>query len=223
MNDWKRIEAASLQAPPPLLTAEDYCYFAREYHKWKDYTAGQGNDLIKNFKIKPSVANYEKRKFWKLQAVAQFATELAAFLPKHAVVAHIPTSKRPDHVDFDPRFDLLFEQLKALRPDLRFEKPWDMNESHTAVHEGGNRSQEEFYAKLEWRGMAAHDGWIFLVDDVITDGCHFKACQQLLRENGFPHVAGVFWGVSVNPPVAKIEFNIDQFLKNLPKTDTEKE
>ena len=48
---WKRIEAASLQAPPPLLTAEDYCYFAREYHKWKDYTAGQGNDLIKNFKI----------------------------------------------------------------------------------------------------------------------------------------------------------------------------
>lgn len=221
MNLWRRIEAACLQAPPPLLTAEDYCYFAREYQKWQDYKAGLGNDLIKNFKIKPTVANYAKRKFYKDSAVRQFANELAQFLPQNSVIAYIPTSKRPDDAEYDPRFEMLFAELKRVRADVQIVEPWEMVESHQAVHEGGNRSQAEFYARLKWKGMPAHAGWVFLIDDVITDGCHFKACQQLCGENGFNHVAGVFWGVAVNPPPPKIEFNIDQFLKNLPKSDKE--
>jgi hypothetical protein len=52
---------------------------------------------------------------------------------------------------------------------------------------------------------------------VITNGCHLKACQQLCRENGFKHIAGAFWGILVTPSVSKNEFNLDQFLKRLPK------
>lgn len=198
MSLWRRIEAGCLQSPPGHLRPDDECFFAREYLSWRDYKASEANSLIKNFKIKPTVANYPVRLKWKRAAVQQFAQELADFLPRDVRVCHIPTSKLPDDPEYDPRFDMLLRALHAQRQDLRIEQPFTIANSHQAAHEGGDRA--EFAGQLRWRGLHYRARDIVVLDDVITGGTHFKACQNLLLEHGVEMVVGVFWAVAVTKP-----------------------
>ena len=135
----------------------------------------------------------------------QFAQELAGFLPRDVRLCHIPTSKLPNDPEYDPRFDMLFKALAKLRPDFRIERPFAIANSHQAAHEGGSRT--EFARQLRWSGLQHSAQDIVVVDDVITGGSHFKACQAMLAAHGVSVVVGVFWGVAITPPVdPKIDF-----------------
>ena len=213
MNPWRRIERGCLQSLPGLLVDADECYFAREYLSHQDHSASPANSLIKNFKIKPTVQNYVKRKFYKEKSARQFSAELSVLLPAGVSVSHVPTSKLPGHPEYDPRFDMLFSALRLLRPDLRLERALTIADSHEAAHEGGPRGINHFYDMLEWNGLQHVTDEIVVVDDVITSGAHFKACQAVLAENGVEKAVGVFWGVAVAPPAADID--ISELLKGL--------
>jgi orotate phosphoribosyltransferase len=65
-------------------------------------------------------------------------------------------------------------------------------------HAGGTRNPHIDKSTLEWVGFNNDQNLIILIDDVITSGASFKACQQLIFENS-PHttVVGVFWARAI--------------------------
>jgi hypothetical protein len=67
-----------------------------------------------------------------------------------------------------------------------------------AAHLGGVRDPSSFYDNLAWSGIGPSNGAIVLIDDVITSGSRFKACQRLLVEK-VPGILvyGLFWAKSV--------------------------
>lgn len=197
MSIWNRIDL-DVEPRPVFLRPGDQCYYAREYISEGGWQASQANQLISNFKKDPSKRHTYQ---WphKQRAARQFAEELAGFIPEGSSIMVIPTSKPDDHPEYDPRFDMMIGTLHDLRPDLSMEKPVYRTEACQSLHTGGQRSVEQALRTLGWRGFdgEAPDG-IILIDDVITCGTNYKACQRLLRQHcpGI-EVCGAFWARTV--------------------------
>ena len=199
MTNWRQIEPGVLPSFPSKLEGHDICHFAREYFRRRGGSFGDGNNLISNFKIEPTDPKYEQKKSLKFRAAYQFASELSDFLPNGATVCHVPTSKIASDPAFDPRFEAVFRRLQQVRSDLRIETPFSVSASHHSVHTGGDRSIDKFYSYLRWEGLSQPAPIIFIVDDVITSGSHFKACKKMLLENTENIEAhGVFWTATVH-------------------------
>jgi hypothetical protein len=168
------------------LEADDRCYFLGEY------TSGAGfstptNDLILNFKIPPSeLKTNPRRQRWKDAAINEIASALGrhlSALQAGRIVVPIPTSKVPGHPDYDDRLLRALARSKA-NPSLAVRELMKQHESTDADHESDNRqSFNELLANSyinETFALPIPTG-IILLDDVLTEGKHFKVCQQLIR------------------------------------------
>lgn len=200
-NLWTRFDPLSGDIPCHLEGAEN-CFYARERVVGAGYDRSQANNLISNFKIKPSVREENPRRwYWKEKAASQFAAELAGLLPQAFAVAPVPQSKARDDVRFDPRFDMVFERLGRLRPDLKFCEPIIRSESVEASHETGRHpSLDEILETFEYEGFGDDDPpeAIVFIDDVVTRGTHYSACRRLVHRNKPGcEVFGAFWAMSV--------------------------
>lgn len=190
--------AEDVDPRPVFLRDGDDCYYARKYVSGGGYSASDANQLISNFKKSPDKRGTGQW-YYKELAAKQFAVELSKLLPEDYCVVIIPTSKPDDHPEYDPRFDMMLDCLRVLRPKLAIEHPIIRTAACQALHTGGRRSITEALQTLEWQGF---DGdtpdKVVLVDDVITCGTNFKACQRLLRLNcpGI-EISGVFWARTV--------------------------
>lgn len=209
MSIWNKIDL-DVEPRPAFLRPGDHCYYAREYISEGGWQASKSNQLILNFK-KPPHKKGTGEWYWKEQAADQFAQELKGILPEDSCIAVIPTSKPDSHADYDQRFDMMLGTLHRLRPDLSMQEPIVRTAACQSLHTGGQRSVEQALRTLGWRGFdgEAPDG-IFLIDDVITSGTNFKACQRLLRQHcpGIK-VSGVFWARAVRPANDEPEWNWD--------------
>lgn len=197
MGLWNKIDL-DVEPRPAFLRPGDECYYARDYTPKGGYAASDANQFISNFKKDPSKKGTSQW-YWKERDAERFALELAGFLPKDCSIAVIPTSKPDDHPEYDPRFDMMLGVLLARRPDLEVSEPIFRTEACQSLHTGGQRSVAQALRTLGWRGFDGEPpGGIFLIDDVITCGTNFKACQRLLREH-CPGIAvsGVFWARTV--------------------------
>jgi hypothetical protein len=179
---WTKLDLHAVQDPPAYLDDADVCYYAREYVSHGGWSASEANQLISNFKKKPNTKGTYQ---WahREAAVSQIARELAAGLAKDLCIAAIPTSKTSDDPEYDHRFEDLFTELRRLRPDLHIEAPIACRESHQSVHTGGARHPDLIYDLLEWRGFVNVPSKVCLIDDLLTTGGHFKACQRLILEH----------------------------------------
>lgn len=201
---WQRIEPF-IEDRPVFLSEDDVCFFAREYIIGGSYQESEANRLILNFKKPPE--KREKREWWyKQDAARQFAREVAALLrgmTSESAVAFIPTSKASDDPQYDPRFDMMAETLKQLLPEVRVETPIIRPRTCRPLHGGEQTRQVRLvYDSLGWKGFRMQlPGLVFLVDDVVTSGSHFKACQRLIREHhAAMHVIGLFWARAKRRP-----------------------
>jgi predicted amidophosphoribosyltransferase len=168
------------------LEPEDFCYFLGEY------TSGAGfstptNDLIINLKIPPSeLKKNPARRRWKEGAIDEVARALGRSLSNlkpGRVVVPIPPSKLPNHADYDDRLMRALMLSKA-SPELTVYELIKQRNSTAADHESDERQTfEELLANCYLDEAAAPSAptGIVLVDDVLTEGKHFKVCQQLLR------------------------------------------
>src|SRR5690349_8909263 len=88
---WIKLEISLVENPPALLDPDDICYYAREYTSHGGFSASEANQLVSNFKKKPSTRNTYQ---WnhKVRAVCQFARELESVLPPDSTLCFIPTS-----------------------------------------------------------------------------------------------------------------------------------
>ena len=92
----------------------------------------------------------------------------------------------------------MFEALKKIRPLLIVCEPISRAYSVESVHTLSERPKpDEIIRSLKWNGPC--DGQhLILIDDVITTGDQFKACQKLAQENSPSlSVIGVFWAKTI--------------------------
>ena len=184
---------------PVRLAFDDDCYYARDYISHARYDASDGNNLVSNFK-KPVSTKGTYQWPHKLRAIEQFAKELRELIADGAVVAAIPTSKCRTDAEYDSRLDDVLAHLHQLNPAIRIECPIDRHTTAQALHLGGSRTIDDVAATLQWNGFQTVPGAIVLIDDIITCGTNFKACQRLIQQKhpGLK-VHGAFWARTVWP------------------------
>jgi len=180
------------------LAEADRCFCFGEYFADQGWGHSPTNQLIFNYKCKPTEKSARLR--WKEQAIATIAVGLKAAIAPQEVGRHtwvpIPSSKLPDHPEYDDRI------LKTLRRafagyDADIRELFRQSVSTDADHGSNSRITPESLLELL---IVDHDAWnrapprsIVLFDDVLTTGKHFKACERRLREiDPTIAIAGVF-------------------------------
>lgn len=200
---WKSMDA--VEGPPCFLRDVDLksCVYARDYISRGGFKASEANGLVSNLK-KGIATKGTSQWYWKERAVEQFASELLSLFgtsPQPFHLVPIPSSKRRDDPEYDPRLDMVVRQVCSRRPAVLSSCPITRVSSRIAAHLSSSRPTiDEIYGSLEWAGVETPPCNVVLVDDVITTGASFRACERLILENA-PEcdVYGVFWARTVWP------------------------
>lgn len=187
----------------PFLEADDRCFFFGEYCAGKSFKGGATNQLVFNFKCKPTIAAANaSRAHYKNQAIQTIANGMRRVISQQNAERYtwvpIPPSKAIGDPDYDDRMirtlRLAFQGYNAdIRPLVR------QSISTAADHEQEERlSRNALRAVLEvdmanLRAIPLRDG-IILVDDVLNSGKHFKESEYHMRR-AIPAdvaIAGIF-------------------------------
>lgn len=190
------------------LEARDTCLFFGEYFAGQGYSGSPTNQLIYNFKIKPSIAAVNQaRGRYKENAVRAIATGLRkAFVPNSIpkmTFVPIPPSKARGHVDYCDRcartLRLAFDGLNADVRELLLQTT-----STEADHERDGRLTKESLSEIiaidPVQLIEPVRNIVVLFDDVLTSGKHFKVCQERVSEFLCDRqIVGVFVARCVRP------------------------
>lgn len=170
----------------------DECYALGEYVPGADFGVGL-NDLVQNFK-KPMDRKDLPEFRYKLLAIARVSRLIRSCVSAKAVqeatFVPIPPSKAEGDPLYDPRLSLA---LTDGEPKLQVRELLVMRESVRAHHDyqkGERRPTPADLAAFMYVDAGLCNpppSKIIIVDDVLTNGTHFKAAQLLLRER-FPGV-----------------------------------
>jgi hypothetical protein len=173
------------------LDAGDTCYYAGEYTAGENHAYSDTNQLILN--LKKSVDRRGRPEWrYKEQAIAQAATMLRAALNERAQLTLVPVP--PSKARTDPAHD---DRMLRLLQRVSVNRPYDVRElvvqthSTLAAHLAEQRpTPDELVAiyRLNEAVALPEPQMIFIVDDVLTTGCHYKAVKQILARR-FPDAA----------------------------------
>ena len=187
----------------------DDCYYIGEYTARGGHARSEINQLIHNFK-----KGVEKRGrpewTYKERAIGTIANMIRGNVKAEAVLTFvpIPPSKATTHPLYDNRMSRVLTMASAGRPsDVR--ELIVQIESVEATHLAGTRPTPDEVLRnyrLEKSLAVPEPKIIFLVDDVLTTGCHFKAAKRLLLAR-FPNANVV--GLFVARRVPKSDFDFD--------------
>ena len=184
---------------PYFIDDEDKCVYAREHHPG-GYEVSESNRLIFNYKKPVSRRGlYEYQ--YKIASIKQFAREISLLkFPPHTCLIPVPPSKVKDNPEHDDRLIKTLQEYKRLNPEIAILDIININHDIPSSHaEGGHRNPNEILPFLQLTATPEiNSKFAFIVDDVVTTGGHFKACQMLLKEN-YPEVSfyGLFWALHV--------------------------
>lgn len=174
----------------------DHCYFFGEYTAGEGHAYSATNQLIHNLK-----KTMDKRGTpqWRYKgiAIAEAARLLRSAVKPEARVTFvpIPPSKAKDDPLYDNRLVQILQATCESRPaecrELLLQR-----QSVAAAHLSDVRpTPDEVAANYRIDESLADPApeTIFLIDDVLTTGCHFKAAERVLRER-FPraNIVGMF-------------------------------
>jgi hypothetical protein len=181
------------------LESTDYCYFLREYTPG-GFEKSATNDLILNLKKDLRYRGHAPWKY-KLQAIDQCARELRDALSQYldgTWVVPIPPSKCRTHPGYDDRLVQVADQLcartTANRRDLLLQRS-DTEPLH--LKNDSPRPQPHEIARNyqidETQLAGPVPSAIWILDDVLTTGSHFKAAQMVVHQR-LPGIAiyGIF-------------------------------
>lgn len=180
------------------LRDSDRCYFLFEYTSGKTWSFSRTNSLISNLKKKPGSASANEL-YYKGQAIQEAAAAFRQALNPESrakvTLVPVPGSKAADHPDFDPRMDRI---CNLIAPGLDIRKLVIQRASTAAAHEaavGERISVEELLDlyEIDESCSAPSPTVIWVIDDVLTAGTHFRAMQTVLSQR-FPDVPiyGIF-------------------------------
>lgn len=195
-----------------FLQEQDECYYIWERisQLWAgderpDYASIPAtNQFISNFQIPVTCkTDNPKRYYWKEQALKYGATALGTLIPEswreHGTFVPVPPSKVRSDQEHDPR---LLMTLRAISPRLNdIRELVFQTENADAKRKGVSPADRAQNYSINEDEAAPDPTAIFIVDDVLTTGCHFKAVELVLKER-FPAaiVFGLFLARAVRPP-----------------------
>lgn len=200
------------------LTDDDRCIYFGEYFGGQGFSGGPTNQLIFNFKAKPSaIANNIYRRRYKKQAIRLIAQGLRRSIKQHDIESYtwvpIPCSKAEGHADYDPRLtQTLTEAFDGFDADIRqmIRQTESVNADHHRDHDriSPNRLSEILEIDIDLlNAKDVRSKGIVLFDDVLTTGKHFKCCANLIKHQ-LPkvHILGIFVARCIHAdPLAEFE------------------
>lgn len=196
------------------LDDQDECYCLGEYQSGGGYKAGPVNNMISNFKksvAKRDLGEYRHKENDIVRAGKLIRSVLSQSAPSTCTFVPVPPSKSKNDPLYDDR---LLRVLTAGEPQLDVRELISMRQSTRAHHEyaaGEKRpTPDQLYELLQIDQtclMPPVKQTIFLFDDLLTTGTHFKACKRLLNEQ-LPacSVIGIFIGRRKLPPPCDFAF-----------------
>jgi predicted amidophosphoribosyltransferase len=178
------------------LTPEDECYFFMTYTRLdQGYTAE--NDLILNFKKGMDRKNKPEWRY-KVYAIHEisnlFVESMRLSNEAQTIFVPIPPSWMKGDPLYDDRIIQVIQNLCNAWPDAQLREIISLNSNKPPTHRN-RMSPDEIVPYLDVDETLCVDqrSIIVLVDDVITNGAHFKACKRLLQVR-FPNsrIIGLF-------------------------------
>jgi hypothetical protein len=174
------------------LDEEDSCYFYGEYTARRGFNFSSTNQLIFNFKksLEKRANPYEWE--YKLRAIRQAAQMLRQTLAgkenlealRSATLIPVPPSKAKDDPLYDDR---VLSMLQILSTDLALDirelviQKQTAEPSHAADYRPSPDDLAQNYA-IDVRLLNPPPTSIWIFDDVLTTGAHFKAMKKVLGE-----------------------------------------
>lgn len=181
------------------LTADDECYFLREYTARGGFDASETNQIIQNIKKSPERRGRPEW-FYKERDLQQAAAELRAALNpawlRSATIVPVP----PHVVKGDPLHDDRVLQIATLmgagaKTDVRelIVQIATIDSSHQSASRPKPHELRAHY-RVDETLCAPAPTTIGVLDDILTAGAHFRASKDILVERfpGVP-VVGVFY------------------------------
>jgi hypothetical protein len=175
------------------LTADDECYFWREYTSGRDYRFGPANDLISNLKKKRSQSS--SGAIWHKDRVIRecsifFSRAVNMKWLEEATLVPVPGSKTKEHPDFDDRMSRICRGIRP-QPALDVRELVIQSESTDAAHEASDKPRPTVEELLRIyridESLAVKPTAIAIFDDVLTAGVHYRAMHTILSKR-FPRV-----------------------------------
>lgn len=197
------------------LTPEDQCYYWGEYTARQPYSFSETNNLIINFKKSPLKRNRPQEWRHKERAIERAAAIFSSvFTPeafRQATFVPVPPSKARDHVEYDDRMVRLLQLIGHGRAaDIR--ELVVQTQTIEAAHDAAIRPRPDdlvaVYA-IDETIAEPPPQMVFVFDDVLTTGSHFKAMQRVLQHQypGVP-VVGFFIARRVPDTSAIEDFDV---------------
>ncbi len=172
-----------------LLTDEDECYYFGEYTAKKGYSYSETNDLISNFK-KEMKHRGTQSWYYKQRAIKTAATWLRSLdcdvVENDATFVPIPPSKTQSHPEHDDRMiQTLRQAFKSSNADIRelVIQTVDMEADHAKGEDSSRATVQELYDSylIDQDLVQGTRDCVVLLDDVLTNGTHFKAAQRRMN------------------------------------------
>ena len=89
---------------------------------------------------------------------------------------------------------MVSKYLKNIIPKINFESPIKLVKGYTTAHWGGLKAPKALKPYHEWIGFEKVPRKLFVVDDVLTKGAHFRLIKvTILEEHPKMRVIGIFW------------------------------
>jgi hypothetical protein len=174
------------------LDEEDHCYFYGEYTARRGFNFSNTNQLIFNFKKGLEKRSNPPEWDYKLRAISQAAQMLRQALAgkenlealKSATLVPIPPSKAKGDPLYDGRV-LSMLQILSVNLALDIRELVLQRETAEPSHSAGYRpSPDDLAANYTIDSRLQHPMprsiWIF--DDVLTTGAHFKAMKKVISQ-----------------------------------------
>jgi hypothetical protein len=168
------------------LTPEDNCAFFGEYTARGGYGASSTNQIVHNLKKSPDLAGTQQYA-WKARSIRDVGAVLRASLNTqalpHTAIIPIPPSKPPGAEGFDDR---MAQVARAIGPQADVREALYTAHPREAMHLNNNhRDPQALRASLavDLARLGQPTPNVVLLDDVLTTGCSFMVCQQIVREH----------------------------------------
>ena len=178
------------EQPHPYIENNDTCYYAREYKSGdKKFKT---NQLIYSFKtVRQELPQGESITDLREKAIETISQEIADFFKPNGIytITAIPSSKIKTDPKYDNRFEDLFDKLKEYCPYLKID--WPVENKKSIDHTKDLNLIKENYIWKGWKENPPER--IFILDDVLTKGTHFRAISDFLKNNRYKgDIVGLF-------------------------------